>query len=175
MHPGGDVEVRPVRPEEFEEAGRVTALAYSQYLPARDAPEFDDWHGYLGEIANIAGRAGRTLVVVASDPAGHILGSATLELTEPLGDDDQELEPGAAHVRMLGVDPGARGRGVGRALMDACIERARRDGKRWVTLRTTGRMTEAQRLYASLGFVRDPDHDLRPEPDFHLIAYRLTL
>ena len=101
------IEIRPVRSGEFEEAGRVTALAYREFV----RPRRSGWEAYLERIDDVAGRADRSLVLVAVDD-GAVLGSATLELGERIDDDDPPLEPDEAHIRMLGVDPGARGRGV---------------------------------------------------------------
>src|SRR5713226_3836023 len=110
------VEVREVRPREYGEAGRVTARSYREFV----RPGEEDWDEYLDSIADVAGRIDRTVVLVAVDGA-RILGSVTLEVERTIGDDDAELEPGTAHVRMLGVDPEARGRGIGGALMAACV------------------------------------------------------
>ena len=59
--------------------------------------------------------------------------------------------------------------------MSFVTDRARSHGKRYVTLRTTHLMTAAHRLYESLGFQRDTDHDMVFDDGFRLIAYRLTL
>lgn len=64
--------------------------------------------------------------------------------------------PGNAHVRQiqgLAVDHWARGRGAGRALVEAARDHARRCGARRLTLRVLGHNTAARRLYASVGFV----------------------
>ncbi|MFI1162977.1 GNAT family N-acetyltransferase [Streptomyces sp. NPDC020801] len=61
-----------------------------------------------------------------------------------------------AHVRQirgLAVAEEARGRGVGRALLRAAVEEARRQGARRVSLRVLGHNTPARELYASEGFV----------------------
>jgi ribosomal protein S18 acetylase RimI-like enzyme len=166
------IEVRPVRPEEQVEAGRVTALAYREFVPPGD--DDPDWEGYLRLIQDVPGRVDRTTVLVAVQD-GRILGSVTLEEDGVVGDDDPEPEEDASHVRMLGVDPAARGMGVGRALMEASIERARARGKRFVTLRTTELMEAASGLYASMGFHPDPARDLEVDEDFVLTAYRLEL
>ncbi|MFI7409898.1 GNAT family N-acetyltransferase [Streptomyces sp. NPDC049627] len=61
-----------------------------------------------------------------------------------------------AHVRQiqgLAVADEARGRGVGRALIRAAVEEARRRGARRLTLRVLGHNTAARKLYESEGFV----------------------
>lgn len=64
--------------------------------------------------------------------------------------------PANAHVRQiqgLVVDDEARGRGVGRALVRAAIEKARERGARRLTLRVLGHNAPARALYESEGFV----------------------
>ena len=162
------MEIREVRPQEYQEAGRVTRLAYQEF----NDPGDDDWEDYLGRIADISGRAPRMPVLVAAED-GRILGSVTLEVGEGIGDDP--LDPDTANLRMLGVDPAARGRGVGRALVEACVAWTRDAGLAALTLHTTALMTTAQQLYASMGFVRDTARDWNVTPDFTLFAYRLNL
>jgi ribosomal protein S18 acetylase RimI-like enzyme len=112
------IEIRPVRPQEYEQAGRITAEAYREFArPDRD------WQGYLVRLADVADRVERTDVLVAVDD-GRILGTVTLELTGRTdagtrSHESEPLDPGEAHVRMLGVAPQARGRGIGRMLMEA--------------------------------------------------------
>jgi ribosomal protein S18 acetylase RimI-like enzyme len=74
---------------------------------------------------------------------------------------------------MLGVDPSARGSGVGTKLMEACERLAIAEGKTLMTLHTTQRMGAAQRMYERLGYVRDED---RVFPDgFVLLSYHKVL
>jgi ribosomal protein S18 acetylase RimI-like enzyme len=159
--------IREAAPEEWDEAGRVTAEAYREFV--RDA----DWDDYLHRIADVRARAKRTTILVALDD-GVVVGSATLELigrVEP--EDDPTLRPGEAHVRMLGVTPGHRGHGVGRLLMDESESRARAAGKTFLTLHTTERMTAAQAMYAALGYERRPDREL--DDGFVLLSYSKRL
>jgi ribosomal protein S18 acetylase RimI-like enzyme len=164
------VEIREVRPEEYEEAGRITGLAYEEFAPQAASPNRD----YLDRVADVAARAGHGLVLGAFE-GGRPLGTVTLELEEriPGGHARRPLADGQANVRMLGVDPRARRRGVGRALMEACETEARRVGKRYLTLETTAAMVAAQRLYESMGFRRGPDQVF--EDGFRLRTYELEL
>lgn len=156
------IETRPARPEEYEEAGRVTALAYREFADS------DSWDRYLEAIADVEGRADVGVVLVAIED-GRILGSATLELDERIEEDEPPLPPNEAHIRMLGVDPDERGRGVARALIHECLDRARDAGRTRMTLHTTQRMKAAQKMYEALGFERLPD---RTFPDgFVLLTY----
>jgi ribosomal protein S18 acetylase RimI-like enzyme len=148
----------------------VTADAYREFAE----PDSSGWPTDLARIADVGERASRTTILVALQD-GRILGSLTLELEGRVSDwdDDPPLRPGEAHIRMLGVDPAARTRGVGASLMRAAEARAYAAGKTYLTLNTTETMVAAQKMYASLGYERSPDHIF---PDgFVLLGYRKEL
>ena len=147
------MEVRRVRTDEHQEAGRVTADAYREHV----SKEWEDhWRGYLLEIADIAGRAGIATVLVAVED-DRVLGTATVEYDTPISKGEPPLAPHDARLRMVGVDPATRGRGVGQALLDAAIEDARDNGRTRMVLNTTNAMVAAQRLYERNGFIREED------------------
>jgi ribosomal protein S18 acetylase RimI-like enzyme len=161
------VEIREATPADYAEAGAITARAYREFVHG------GDWEDYLESIADVASRADRTTIVIAVED-GRILGSATLELTDRVEpDEDPELDPHEAHIRMLGIAPEARRRGIARALMADCMDRARAKGKTFLTLHTTDRMAAAQRMYESLGFVRGEDRVLAD--GFVLLSFRADL
>ncbi|MDQ6727266.1 MAG: GNAT family N-acetyltransferase [Actinomycetota bacterium] len=158
--------VRDARPEEYAALATLTVAAYRALLgDALGGP-------YLAELADVAGRAAAAEVLVAVDAAARLLGGVTyLPSAGPLaaiGDDE-------AAIRYLAVAPEAQGRGVGSALVAACVDRARAGGKIRLTLHTTDPMTAAQRLYERAGFRRDPDRNVALESGLVLLAYVLEL
>lgn len=162
-----NIQIREATPEEYAEAGAVTASAYREFVRG------GDWADYLESIADVEGRADRTTIVIALD-GSRIVGSATLELTDRVEpEDDPALDPAEAHIRMLGVAPEARRRGIARALTADCMNRARASGKTFLTLHTTERMAAAQQMYESLGFVRGADRVF--SDGFVLLSYRAEL
>lgn len=85
---------------------------------------------FAGWIAELDGR-----------PAGSVL---------CMRDDDQ-----TARLRLLLVEPFARGHGIGRLLVDECIRFARRAGYRDLVLWTNEPLTHARPIYERAGFTLD--------------------
>jgi ribosomal protein S18 acetylase RimI-like enzyme len=158
--------VRVARAEDHPAVAALTVAAYRDLLG--DALS----EGYLAELADVAGRAASAVVLVADGDPGPVGAVTYLPGPGPLTfvRDDEE-----AAIRYLAVAPGARGRGVGAALVAACVEQARADGKARLSLHTTSPMTAAQRLYERCGFRRDPGQDRVLESGLVLLAYVLEL
>ncbi|MFE0795162.1 GNAT family N-acetyltransferase [Streptomyces mutabilis] len=167
-----DFAIRRAAADEYETLGEITARAYLQ----DGLLDFGESDAYLGELRNVAQRAAAA-EVLAAVADGRVLGGVTFV---PSGGPMADIaRPGEAEIRMLAVAREARGRGVGEALVRACVDRARAvEGCVRVVLSTHRTMRPAHRLYERLGFVRTPDRDWNPLPeldDITLLTYELTL
>ena len=110
------------------------------------------FQGFAEELATLPGKyappQGRLLLAGAP---GDAFGCVALR---PLG---EGADGPVGEVMRLYVAPRARGQGWGGKLARAVIDEARSAGYAQLKLDTLERMTDAQRLYESLGFVRcDP-------------------
>ena len=117
--------VRVALPGEYAEAGRVTAEGYHADELLRRTDGLID-NEYEAQLADAARRAREAELLVAVDD-GKVLGTVTwCPPTSPWR--ELATRPDQAEFRMLSVAPAGRRRGVGRALVEACLDRARAEG-----------------------------------------------
>ena len=168
-----NLRIRDARDGDRDAIRDVTLSAYEEYS-ALMSPEH--WEAYRRDMLAALNEEGPAERIVAEQD-GAIEGSVLLY---PAGavvraPDGGTLRRGQPEVRLLAVAPAARGRGIGRALIEECACRARRSGARLLTLHTTDMMRVAVRMYERMGFVRAPELDYRPAPGVVVKGYALNL
>ena len=162
--------------EDIEPARAVLGAAYAEYESAFPPA---NWERYLADILDLEGRAdasellvaeqdGRVLACVSYFPPGSKASYPSDAFSERWPDD-------WSAIRLLAVDPSARGGGVGRMVTEACIARARSQGAPAMGLHTTAPMAVARAMYERMGFERVPAYDFRPGPTVLVEAYKLSL
>lgn len=81
-----------------------------------------------------------------------------------------------AKLRLLFVEPAARGLGIGARLVDECVRFARTAGYREIKLWTNGRLMAARRIYQVAGFrLVSEEHDHLYGVDFSSQVWSLAL
>ena len=85
--------------------------------------------------------------VIVFDDGGTVAGYIALGSPTPL-----ESSRHVVYVRGLAVAPAHRGRGIGRALIEAAVDAARERGARRITLRVLAPNAPARALYEACGF-----------------------
>ncbi len=158
--------IRTAQPQEYDRIGEITVEAYlKDGLVSPQSP-------YLNSLRDAADRAEQAELIVA-ELNGEVVGSVTY-----CGPDSPYVEiaqPHEAEFRMLAVQAAAREKGIGQALVQACIDRARAAGYPTLRLSSQRNMRNAHRIYERMGFERTPQLDWSPVPGVSLIAYALTL
>lgn len=167
--------IRNLRPDESAQLGELLCDVYAQLDGFPTPAEQPNYYAMLANIGRFSERP-ETQVLVAVSDTGELLGGVVY-----FGDMAQYGSGGiattvtnASGIRLLGVSPRARGKGVGKALTQACIALARQRQHGEVVLHTTQAMQVAWTMYEKLGFVRSPDLDFMQEK-LLVFGFRLTL
>jgi ribosomal protein S18 acetylase RimI-like enzyme len=156
------LEIRPAAAAEFPVLADLCVAAYAPFV-AGD-------HLYIAELRDVARRAADAELLVAADD-GRVLGTVTfVPAGGPLG---EIAAPDEAEFRMLAVDPGARGRGVGTALLARVLDDSRDRGRAGVVCSSLPQMRAAHRIYERAGFRRAPQRDWSPVAGVDLLAFAL--
>jgi GNAT superfamily N-acetyltransferase len=155
------MQVRDATPDEYAAVGELVFNVYRTIIPGIDK--------YADELRDVAGRIAAGVLVWVAEVDGERAG--TVSYVPGLGPYAEFKDPAGAGIRMLAVLPAFQGQGIGKALVRACLERARTDGRERVYLDTTRWMETAQRLYAGMGFERRPELDWEPVSGVKLFKY----
>lgn len=166
--------IRNARTGELDDVVQVLHFAYREYLPVpMPQAHARAWHAYWQDIGDVRGRLPVTELIVATLD-DRIVGTVTF-YPDGTRAEGAGWPVGWAGLRLLGVLPQARGQGIGRALTEECLLRARRCGAAVIGLHTSDDMCVARDMYERMGFQRVPQHDFWPTPDFTVMAYQLAL
>lgn len=157
--------LRDFRDADAATVDRLAVAAFEQY-----GSRFSDWPAMAARIGGMSALNGHGEIIVA-ELDGTIAGAvAYLPPGAPKAD---YYEPDWPTIRLLVVDPARRGHGIGRALTEECIARAKRDRSGAIALHTSTMMTVALPMYLRMGFAHV--HDIPPIYGVPYAVYLLRL
>lgn len=167
--------IRDIRPEEFHALGQLMVEAYSALEGFPGPQEQPRYYEMLANVWRFTEKNAAS-VLVALTAQGQLAGGVVY-----FGDMREYGSGGTATglrdtsgIRLLAVSPAFRGMGVGKALTEACIQRAKEKGHAQVVLHTTQAMQVAWAMYEKLGFKRSPDLDFFQE-SLQVFGFRFEL
>lgn len=136
-----ELRLRPPTPADIPEIGRIVYLAFKSIAEKHNFPlDFPSEEVAVQAAGLFGGRLG-LFGVVAETEGGRIVGSNFLDQRDAI-----------AAVGPITVDPDFHGKGVGRRLMQAVIDRGRASSAPGIRLVQDAFNTTSMSLYTSLGF-----------------------
>jgi len=138
-----DVLIRPIAPDDH---ARCATVLYDAFHTVAEHHGFTSGFRSLADTARVVELFARFPVIrgLVAEVDGRVAGVVYLDEGDPI-----------KAIALIGVDPAAQSRGIGRRLMEAAL--ARTTGARGVRLTQEAFNVAAMSLYASLGFeVKEP-------------------
>lgn len=168
-----DVLVRDADPKEFERIGKLMVDVYSKLEGFPNADEQPGYYQTLARVGAFTANPGVRLLVAIT--AGGSIGGAVVYFGDMQyygSGGSAPNERNAAGFRLLAVDPGTRGQGIGKTLSMACIDIARQAGLPQIIIHSTKSMQVAWAMYEKLGFKRSEDLDFN-QGKLEVFGFRL--
>ncbi|KAK1139394.1 hypothetical protein N8T08_000846 [Aspergillus melleus] len=187
MQPSKQFHITPIQDEEHISAARTLFIAYTEWLNIDLT--FQD---FASELQSLPGKyspaqGGELLLAYSADETRTPLGCVAvrpLPLQPDSSTHDRDVSQSQAEtqtrqracceMKRLYVSPHARGTGLGTALTDAVVQKAKELGYAEMRLDTLPHMAGAIQLYRRLGFVDIPPYYETPLEETVFLGLELT-
>ena len=153
--------IRNFQDADAKSVNRIAIDAFSQYKL-----HFSDWPAIMKTVGNMALLANNAELIVATvneDIAGAVCYVAP-------GKEKNFFPIEWPIIRMLVVNPAYRNIGIGKALTEACVQKAILDNCSLIGLHTSHIMETALRMYLRMGFKLE-----REAPAIYGVAYTIYI
>ena len=147
--------VRELVSEDVEAVRQLLIESYQQY-EHYFTPQA--WEEYSHRIVSSIDNPNVDIILVAKHEQ-QVVGTLQLFRSGVQAYEIPELQILAPIIRLVAVHPDARGRGVGKTLLDTAIQHVKAVGESSIYLHTTDFMVHAVHLYKKLGFKREQSKD----------------
>lgn len=140
--------IRDYQPQDAEQVNRIAVRAFQQF--EENYSGWDDFIQGVGQMSTLS----TTGEIIVAENEGIAVGAVCY-----IGPHIKKsyFPTESPCIRMLVVAPDARGLGIGRALTQECINRAKRDQAPHIGLHTSPVMNVALPLYLRMGFEKAAD------------------
>ena len=143
--------IRDAVSQDFKKIAQISVEAYRQYAEAL-TPE--NWNKMQTTLTNVANTANLASLIVAEEN-NNIIGSIAYYAS---GKSNPNIFPVEwASIRLLAVSPAYQGKGIGKLLVQECIQRAKKDNAPAIGIHTSELMTVARKMYPKMGFQQDKE------------------
>lgn len=166
--------IRDAHPSEFTTIGQLLVRVYANLNGFPTPEEQPAYYKMLENVGDFTHQPGTALLVATSQ--NMLLGAVVYfnDIKHYASGGSATTEKNAAGFRLLAVAPEARGKGTGKALTEACIEKAKAQKRSQLIIHTTKAMEVAWSMYEKLGFKRSVDLDFM-QKNLPVFGFRLIL
>jgi GNAT superfamily N-acetyltransferase len=167
--------IRAARQDEFAELGRLMVRVYGQLEGFPKEHEQPNYYKMLSNIGELTHKPETELLVAISPDnkiAGGVVYFSDMQYYGSGGVATKEQH--ASGFRLLAVDPLSQGKGIGKALVNECIKKARARNHSQVIIHSTKAMQTAWKMYEALGFNRAAELDFM-QGELPVFGFRLAL
>jgi GNAT superfamily N-acetyltransferase len=167
--------VRNANENEFIEVGKLMIRVYSQlegFPKEVDQPEYYKMLASIGELT----KKPNTELLIAISSTNKIAGAVVYfsDMSSYGSGGTATREKNASGFRLLAVDHDARGHGIGKLLINECIDKAKARNQEQVIIHSTKFMQVAWKMYKKMGVERSEDLDFI-QGSLPVFGFRLKL
>ena len=134
---------------DLTELKKLAIKSWSQFKPNLTDENWSKLYNSLSDENTYAELIAKSYSIVCTTDKNEIIGMAFLV---PNGNPTEIYDKEWCYIRFVTVDPDFSGRGIGRNLTINCIDIAKKNGEKVISLHTSELMDKARHIYESLGF-----------------------
>lgn len=152
--------VRNAKPSEYEAVGQLMVEVYAALKGFPKPAEQPQYYEMLANVGQLTLKPDTELIVAVTNDdqiGGAVVYFGDMQHYGSGGAATQEKN--AAGFRLLAVSDQERGKGLGKLLTLACLEKAKEQKQSQLIIHTTNAMKPAWKMYEKIGFKRSEDLD----------------
>ncbi|MBX3252664.1 MAG: GNAT family N-acetyltransferase [Chitinophagaceae bacterium] len=156
---------------DLAELKKLAVKSWIQFKPYLTDENWNRLHNSLTDEKTYTELISKSYSIVCTTDRNEIIGMAFLVGN---GNPTEIYDKDWCHIRLVTVDPDFSGQGVGKKLTATCIDVARRNNEKVISLHTSELMDKARHIYESLGFKILREIDQRLGKRYWLYTLDLT-